>query len=86
MHTPLIFLVIIMSVLVLVLLAVVAVGIHREPPSAELSTRAPSLTAGLARRMVGLYICRPDPPTESVGTRDTCLTGHATRREGGVTR
>jgi len=82
MLTALIFLVIITSVLVLVLLAVVAVGIHSEPPSSELSTGAPSLSAGLARRMVGLYIRRPDPPTESVGTRDTCLTGHATSREG----
>jgi hypothetical protein len=81
MLTALIFLVIISTLLVLVLLAVVAVGIHREPPSAELSTRAPSLTAGLARRMVGVYIRRPDP-TERVSTRDTCLTGHATSREG----
>jgi hypothetical protein len=81
MITALIFPIIIPSALVLALLAVVAVGIHREPPSAELSSRAPSLTAGLARRMAGLYIRRPDP-AESAGTRDTCLTGRATGREG----
>jgi hypothetical protein len=75
MLTVLVFLVIAASALVLILLAVVVVGIHREPPSAELSSRAPSLMAGLARRMVGVYVRRPDPSTDA-DAPTTCLVGH----------
>jgi hypothetical protein len=75
MLTALIFLVIAASALVLILLAVVVIGIHREPPSAELSSRAPSLMAGLARRMVGVYVRRPEPSADA-DRRNTCLAGH----------
>ena len=76
MLTALIVMVVVTSALILVLLAVVVVGIRREPPSAELSSRAPSLMAGLARRMVGVYVRRPDPFADA-GRPDTCLAGHA---------
>jgi hypothetical protein len=75
MLTALIFLVIVISALVLGLLAVVVAGIRREPPSAELSSRAPSLMAGLARRMVGVYVRRPDPSADA-DRPDTRLAGH----------
>jgi hypothetical protein len=76
MLTALIVIVIVTSALVLALLAVVVAGIRREPPSAELSSRAPSLMAGLARRMVGVYVRRPDPSADA-DRPDTCLAGHA---------
>ena len=72
MLAALIALVITAGALVLILLAVVATGIRREPPHAELSSRAPSLTAVLARRLAGVYVRRPDPP-ENVGAY---LAGH----------
>jgi hypothetical protein len=46
--------------LVLVVLAVVVVGIRQEP-SQELSRQAPRLIAGFARRLLRLYVRRPDP-------------------------
>ena len=72
MLTALIFLASATSALVLILLAVVVAGTRREP-HAELSSRAPSPLAGLARRMTGVYVRRPDPPEDA----DTCLAGHA---------
>jgi hypothetical protein len=75
MLTALIVPVIAASALVLILLAVLVIGIHREPPSAELSSRAPSLMAGLARRMAGVYVRRPDPSADA-DTRNTYLAGH----------
>jgi hypothetical protein len=49
-------------VLVLVLLAVVVVGIKQEPPTDELTKQAPSLMAALVRRLLGVYVRKPDPP------------------------
>jgi hypothetical protein len=46
---------------VLVLLAVV-VGTRQEPSAQELTRRAPSLIARSARRVLGVYVRRPDPP------------------------
>ncbi len=46
--------------LVLVVLAVVVVGIRQEP-SQELTRQAPRLMAGFARRLLRLYVRRPDP-------------------------
>ena len=47
--------------LVLVLLAVVVVGIRQEPSSHELTRQAPRLMARMTRRLVGVYVRRPDP-------------------------
>lgn len=47
--------------LVLVVLAVVVVGIRLEPSAQELTRQAPSLIATLARRLLGVYVRRPDP-------------------------
>ncbi len=47
--------------LVLVVLAVVVVGIRLEPSAQELTRHAPSLMARLARRLLGVYVRRPDP-------------------------
>ncbi len=46
--------------LVLVVLAVVVVGIRLEPSAQELTRQAPSLMARLARRLLGVYVRRPD--------------------------
>jgi hypothetical protein len=47
--------------LVLVVLAVVVVGIRQEPPLQELTGQAPRLMASLTRRLLGVYVRRPDP-------------------------
>jgi hypothetical protein len=47
--------------LVLVVPAVVAVGIRQEPSAQELTRQAPSVMARSARRLLGVYVRRPDP-------------------------
>jgi hypothetical protein len=47
--------------LVLVVLAVVVVGTRQESSAHELTRQAPSLIARLARRLLGVYVRRPDP-------------------------
>jgi hypothetical protein len=47
--------------LILVALVLVVVGIRQEPPAQELTGQAPRLIARLARRLVGVYVRRPDP-------------------------
>jgi hypothetical protein len=79
MLIALICLVFAISGLVLILLAVVVVGIRREPPTAELSSQAPSPISALVRRLLGVYVRRPD--TDDVDNQpDPCLT--ATGHEG----
>ena len=48
-------------VLVLVLLGVVVIGMRQEAPTEELNMQAPSLFAASIRRMVGVYVRKPDP-------------------------
>jgi hypothetical protein len=80
MLTALISLVIAISALVLILFRVVVVGIRREPPTAELSSRPPSPIAGLTRRLLGAYVRRPNPV--GADKPDTCLAGYAANDEG----
>ena len=47
--------------LVLVLLVIVVIGMKQEVPNEELSMQAPSLFAASIRRMVGVYVRKPDP-------------------------
>jgi len=47
--------------LVLVVLAAVVVGIRQEPPAQELTRQPPSSLARLARRVLRVYVRRPDP-------------------------
>jgi hypothetical protein len=54
-------------VLVLVLLAIVVVGMRQEPPTEELSMQAPSLLAASIRRMLWVYVRKPDPIPERHG-------------------
>jgi hypothetical protein len=76
MFIALISLVIAATALVLILLAVVVVGIRRETRTAELSSRAPGLVAGLVRRLLGVGVRRPEPAADD--RREACLAGHAT--------
>ena len=48
--------------LVLVVLAVVVVGIRQEPSAKELSSRAPSVLTAWVRRLLGVYVRKPDQP------------------------
>jgi hypothetical protein len=50
----------VVMVLVLALLAIVVIGMRQEPTN-ELNIQAPSLFASLVRRMLGLYVRKPDP-------------------------
>jgi hypothetical protein len=47
--------------LVLVVLVVVVVGIRQEPSAQELAGQAPRLIARLVRRVLRVYVRRPDP-------------------------
>jgi hypothetical protein len=50
---------------VLILLAVVVVAIRQEPRDAEMNHVAPSLIAVMVRRLLGVYLRRPNPPADS---------------------
>ncbi len=60
MPTILIFAVAAMG-LVLVVLAAVVVGTRQESSAHELTTQAPNLIARSVRRLLGVYVRRPDP-------------------------
>jgi hypothetical protein len=47
--------------LVLVMLAAVVVGTRQESSAHELTRQAPNLIARLVRRLLGVYVRRPDP-------------------------
>ena len=67
--------------LLLILLAVVAVGIRREPPG-ELNSRPPSVISAMARRLVGVCVRKPDPVTDDAGSRrGACLAGRGVEGE-----
>jgi hypothetical protein len=57
--------------LVLVVFAVVVVGIRQGPSEQEPTRQAPSLSATLARRMLGVFVRRPDPCVISGKQRGT---------------
>ncbi len=59
--------------LVLVLLAIVVIGMRQEPSEDELRRQAPTLVAALVRRVLGVYVRKPDL---SLGDRngEPCLT------------
>ena len=69
------------AVLVTVLLVAMVAGMRREPPTSELSTIAPSLTAAIIRRALGVSVRKPE-----IGEHrgETCLTGQGSSgwREG----
>jgi hypothetical protein len=60
-------------VLVLVLLAIVVIGMRQEPPTGELNRQAPSLFAASVRRVLGVYVRKPDPSLDERHV-DPCLT------------
>jgi hypothetical protein len=76
MLTALISLVFAVGGLVLILLAVVVAGIRRELPAAELSSRPPNVLSSMARRLIGVYVRRPDPAADDADDPlDACLAG-----------
>jgi hypothetical protein len=58
------------TILVVLLLVIVVIGIRQEPPTEELSEQAPSLTTVFVRRLLGVYVRKPDLPP-----RATSLAG-----------
>ena len=84
MLTVLILVVFAVFVLVLILLVVVVVAIRQEPRDVETNHVAPSLTAVMVRRILGVYLRRPTPPVDS--SREwptTAWTEMTTRPPGG---
>ena len=82
MLTALISLIFAVSGLVLILLAVVVAGIRREPPAAELSSRPPGVISVMARRLIGVYVRRPDQAADDADRRrDACLAGRGVEGE-----
>ena len=69
--------------LVLAVLAAVVVGIRQEPSSQELTGEAPRLMAKMTRRLVGVYVRRPDPSVipEKPGKRGHAAHGPARRAD-----
>ena len=65
MLTALILVVFVAIALILIMLAVVVVAIRQEPRDTEMSNVAPSLIAVMVRRLLGVYVRRPTPPTDS---------------------
>jgi len=45
---------------VVLLLVIVIIGIRQEPPVEELGEQAPSLIAAFVRRLLGVYVRKPD--------------------------
>lgn len=61
------------TILAVLLLVIVEIGIHQEPPMEELSEQASSLTTVFVRRLLGVYVRKPDSPpctTSLVGPTD----------------
>jgi hypothetical protein len=48
------------TVLLALLLAIVVIGVRHEPQTEELSEQAPSLIAAFVRRLLGVYVRKPD--------------------------
>jgi hypothetical protein len=75
MLTILVLVVSAVMVLVLVLLAVVVVGIKQEPPAEELKRQPPNVLTAWVRRMLGVYVRKPDQPRAcDEGRGEPCLT------------
>jgi len=54
----------VLMALVLVLLAVVVAGIKQEPAAKELTKQPPNVVTAWVRRLLGVYVRKPDqPPT-----------------------
>ncbi len=62
-------------VFVLVLLAVVVVAIKQEPQAEELATQPPNAITAWVRRLLGVYVRKPDQPSaDDDGHREPWLT------------
>jgi len=48
------------AVFVVLLLVIVIIGIRQEPPVEELGEQAPSLIAAFVRRLLGVYVRKPE--------------------------
>ncbi len=62
-------------VLVLVFLAVVVAAIKQEPQAQELTSQPPSAITAWVRRLLGVYVRKPEqPPAIDEDRREPCLT------------
>jgi hypothetical protein len=74
MLTTLALLIVSVTILVVLLLVIVVVSIRQEPPTEALNEQASSLIAVFVRRLLGLYVRKPDsPPNLDLGDERPCL-------------
>jgi hypothetical protein len=76
MLTILVFLIGTATILVLILLAIVVVGIRREPPNEQLSEQASSLIALFVRGILGLHVRKPGLPSNVNQGNERSCPGH----------
>jgi hypothetical protein len=70
----LVLIVAVVMALVLALLAVVVAGIKQESPTEELTRQPPSVVTAWVRRLLGVYVRKPDqPPTLEEDRGEACL-------------
>jgi hypothetical protein len=61
-----------LAIFVVLLLLIVVIGIRQEPSMEELSGQTPSPVAAFVRRLLGVYVRKPDSPKLDQGGK-----GHA---------
>ena len=66
-----------LAILAVVLFVAVVLGIRSESGYREMSTRAERPLAVMVRRLLGVYVGKPDD-TDADDDREECLTGSST--------
>lgn len=69
------------ALVAVLLFAVVVAGIRQEPADAEMTSRAQRPTAAVARRLLGVYVRRPDPAEDTIAHRCSRLAGQGSEGE-----
>ena len=59
-----------LAILDVLLLLIVVIGIRQEPRTEELSGQAPSPIAAFVRRLLGVYVRKPDSPPRTTSLAD----------------
>jgi hypothetical protein len=76
--TPLVILALVatLAVLAVVVLVAVIIGIHSEP-SRQMATQARGPLSAMVRRLLGVYVARPNNADPTSDDREECLTGNS---------
>jgi len=67
---------VVLGIALFVGLVVVVVGIRQEPSTTEMRRQPPTLLAALVRRLLGVWVRRPDPQaTDNPSAAESCSAG-----------